>query len=387
MSDQLQKLLIGTYQVIPQEELAKKLARGKPLIIKLGADPTSSDLHLGHAVVLSKLRQFQDFGHHIIFLIGDFTARIGDPTGRSKTRPPLTEEHIKEHTKTYFEQVSKILDPNKLTVRYNAEWLDAMTSKEWVKLCAQVTLARLIERDDFAKRLTEHQPIGFHELLYPLMQGYDSVVLKADVELGGTDQTFNLLMGRYLQEHYDQEPQVIMTVPLLLGLDGTLKMSKSYGNAIGLNEPADQAYGKLMSISDDLMWQYYEVLLHTKREDLDKNAHPMDLKKALAYKVITRFWSKQEADFAQQQFEQLFQKKDLSSAQEVELPLNTPNPIALLDLLKLLQAVTTSTEARRLIDAGAVTINEEKITQIKAQIQLKSGMLIKVGKHRFYKLK
>ena len=241
MDNQFEQLAAGVEQIIPQEEFEKKLASGKKLRIKLGMDPTAPDLHLGHVVTLSKMRQFQAFGHDVIFLIGDFTARIGDPSGRSKTRPPLTEEQILYNTKTYFQQVSKVLDPERVTVRYNSEWLGMLTSYEWVTLCSKVTLARLIEREDFAQRMAQHQMIGFHELLYPLMQGYDSVALHADVELGGTDQTFNLLMGRFLQEQYGQEPQAILTLPIIEGLDGVQKMSKSFGNAIGLTEPADQA--------------------------------------------------------------------------------------------------------------------------------------------------
>ncbi|MBA3954408.1 tyrosine--tRNA ligase [Candidatus Dependentiae bacterium] len=389
----LEKLRAGTEQVIPQEAFIKKLELGRPLRIKLGADPTSADLHLGHAVVLSKLRQFQDMGHEVIFLIGDFTARIGDPTGRSKTRPALTDEQIAYNTETYFNQVSKVLDPAKITIRYNSEWLDKLSSREWVSLCGKVTLARLIEREDFATRIDAQQPIGFHELLYPLMQGYDSVALHADVELGGTDQTFNLLMGRYLQEHYGQEPQVILTVPLLEGLDGINKMSKSLGNAIGLSEPAGEAYGKLMSLSDDLMWRYYSVVLHktaqeieSMKHDVAQNiAHPMVLKKALAHAIITRFWSPQEADVAQQVFEELFQKKDYSNAQQVDLSSFYNKDIWILDILKELEAVTSSSEGRRLVEAGAVTINGEKIVDPKNHTMLKPDMYIKVGKHRFYK--
>ena len=326
--DEYKLLAAGVEQIIPQEEFLKKLATGRKLKIKLGMDPTAADLHLGHAVTLSKLRQFQDLGHEVIFLIGDFTARIGDPSGRSKTRPPLTDEQIEFNTKTYFNQVSKILDPAKVTVRYNSQWLDKLTSREFVALCSKVTVARIIEREDFAQRIKSAQTVGFHELLYPLMQGYDSVALHADVELGGTDQTFNLLMGRFLQEQYGQEPQVIMTLPLLEGLDGVAKMSKSLGNAIGLAEPADQAYGKLMSISDDLMWRYYEVLLHTSEQEIAQlqkavakgEAHPMELKKKMAHAIIARFWSAQEADEAQQLFEELFQKKDYSHAQSVQCP-------------------------------------------------------------------
>lgn len=391
----LQRLMTGTSQVIPQEELRKKLQQDKPLKVKLGMDPTAPDLHLGHAVVLSKLKQFQDLGHEVIFLIGDFTARIGDPTGKSKTRPPLTEKEIAHNTTTYFEQVSKILDPKKVTIRFNSEWLDALTSKDLVALCAKVTLARLTERDDFAARIAKHESIGFHELLYPLFQGYDSVALKADVELGGTDQTFNLLMGRYLQEQYGQEPQVIMTTPLLEGLDGVNKMSKSLGNTIGLTEPANQAFGKLMSISDTLMWRYFEVLLlipsheiHVMQEQVAAGTtHPMQLKKQMAHDIVARFWSKDEADSAQETFEALFQKKDYSQATALEIPEKTANPLWIVDLLKLIGAVQSSSEAKRLIESGAVKIDDSAVTDFKANIAWKSGMYIKVGKHRIFQLK
>lgn len=384
----------GTQAIIPQDEFIKKLSLKRKLRIKLGVDPTSADLHLGHVVVLAKLRQFQDLGHDVIFLIGDFTARIGDPTGRSKTRPPLTEEQIAANTQTYLAQVGKILDINKITIRYNSEWLDKLTSKEFVSLCSKVTLARLIEREDFANRMSEHIPIGFHELLYPLMQGYDSVALHADIELGGTDQTFNLLMGRYLQEHYGQEAQAIVTLPLLEGLDGINKMSKSLGNAIGIIEPADQAYGKLMSISDLLMWRYYELLLNKLPEEIkamqdniaQNKAHPMDLKKQMAYGIIARYWSKQEAEQAQKLFEELFQQKDFSHAQEIALPNLINKTVSIIELVKTIANVPSSSEARRLIEAGAVSINNEKVTDLKSQIVMKSGMLVKVGKHKFFKI-
>lgn len=389
MSNSLKKLLAGTQQVLPLDDFKKKIASGKILNIKLGADPTSPDLHLGHAVVLSKMRQFQDLGHNVIFLIGDFTARIGDPTGRSKTRPPLTEEQIAHNTKTYFEQVSRILDPNKITVRYNSEWLDKLSSRDWIKLCAQVTLARITEREDFSNRIASHTPIGFHELLYPILQGYDSVALKADVELGGTDQTFNLLMGRFLQEHYGQEPQSIMTLPLLPGLDGVAKMSKSLGNAISLNEKPEEAFGKIMSISDELMWMYYELLLHLTKEEIDtlkKTVHPLEAKKQLAYKVITRFWSEEDAQKGLTSFEKLFQKKDFSAAQEFSFPHEVKNPLWIVELVKILGAASSSSEARRLIEAGAVTIDGTKVTDSRSEISWTSGMHIKIGKHRFYKI-
>ncbi len=392
--EQFDTLKMGTIQIIPEQEFKDKLTSGKKLKIKLGADPTAPDLHLGHAVALSKLRQFQDQGHEVIFLIGDFTARIGDPSGRSKTRPPLTEEAIAANTKTYFDQVTKILDPDKITIRYNSEWLSTLTFKDLIDLCSKVTVARILEREDFSNRLSKQQPISFHELLYPLMQGYDSVVLEADVELGGTDQTFNLLMGRVLQEQYGQKPQVVITLPLLEGLDGVQKMSKSLGNTIGLSEPADQAYGKLMSLSDKLMWRYYEVLLHKTDKEIGAmkdaitkgTAHPMALKKELAHTVITRFWSPKQADKAQQLFEELFQKKDFSNAQQVDCAELIGKETWIVDILKYLKAVTSTSEARRLIDGGAVSLNNEKIQDFKAQITLEPSMLIKVGKHRFYKV-
>jgi tyrosyl-tRNA synthetase len=346
-------------------------------------------------VVLSKLKQFQDLGHEVIFLIGDFTARIGDPTGKSKTRPPLTELEIAHHMATYLDQVSKILDPNKLTIRYNSEWLDAMTSKELVKLCGKVTLARLTEREDFATRIAHKQPIGMHELLYPLFQGYDSVALQADVELGGTDQTFNMLMGRLLQEHYGQEPQVVITSPLLEGLDGSEKMSKSLGNTIGLAEPAEEAYGKLMSISDTLMWRYYHVLLLKTEAEIEsmkhdvgaQKSHPMNLKKTLAHSIVARFWSATDANKAQTYFEALFQKKDYGQAHEVELPQDLPNPIWIVDLLKALSAVQSSSEAKRLLEAGAISLDETVVTDFKAAVGWRPGMVVRVGKHRFFRLK
>jgi tyrosyl-tRNA synthetase len=384
----------GTVQIIPENELQKKLALGKTLCVKFGADPTAPDLHLGHAVVLSKLRELQDLGFEVIFLIGDFTSRIGDPTGKSKTRPALSEETIAHNMKTYLEQVGRILDPKKIIVRYNSEWLDTISMKEFVKLCAKVTVARLIEREDFANRIANQQPISFHELLYPIFQAYDSVALKADIEIGGTDQTFNLIMGRYLQEQLGQEAQVVITMPLLEGLDGVNKMSKSLGNTIGLAEPADQAYGKLMSISDKLMWRYFKVLLHVDDTELSLlesrvaagSTHPMELKKKLAHDIITKFWSKQEADKAQSTFEALFQKHDYSKAQEISLPSETPNPIWIVDLVKTLGTNSSSSEIKRLIESKAVSVDETNITDFSAKITLKNGMIVKVGKHKIYKL-
>lgn len=397
-NNDLELFMSGAAQVIPEADLKKKLSTGKKLKIKLGADPTAPDLHLGHAVVLSKLKQFQDAGHDVIFLIGDYTARIGDPTGKSKTRPPLSQEDIKKNMLTYFDQVSKILDPKKIRIEQNSTWLDTLSSADLIKLCANVTVARIIEREDFADRIQNKQPIGMHELLYPLLQGYDSVALHADVELGGTDQTFNLLMGRLLQEHYNQEPQVIITMPLLLGLDGVHKMSKSLGNAIGLTEPADQAYGKLMSASDTLMWHYFQVLLgRSKAEvtDLQQRVasgtlHPMELKKDMAFEVINKFWSADQAEAARNQFN-AFQKKDYASAaQEVAMPSMQrmlTGSLWIVDVMRDdLKAVATNSEARRLIEANAVSINGQVITDVKYQVSLMPGMVIKVGKHRIYKI-
>lgn len=388
-------LQAGTVQIAPLEELKKKLLKGKPLKIKLGADPTAPDLHLGHAVALSKLKQFQELGHEVIFLIGDFTARIGDPSGRSKTRPPLTEEEIKHNAQTYYQQITKILDPAKTTIRYNSEWLSPLSFADVVKLAGQVTLARLIERDDFQKRLQQNISIGFHELFYPIMQGYDSVALQADVELGGTDQTFNLMMGRYLQEQYKQEAQVILTLPLLEGLDGVQKMSKSYGNYVGLWEKADVAYGKLMSISDELMWRYYSLLLNKTDQEIatmqqeiaQTTLHPMQAKKDMARGIVSRFWSEQESLAAQQSFESLFQRQDYSHALEATIDHDLQQPIWIVELLKKLGAIKTSSEAKRLVESNSVTINDTCVTNFKEELIVEAGSIIKVGKHRIYKIK
>lgn len=385
----------GAAQIIPESTLQEKLKENRPLQIKLGADPTSPDLHLGHAVVLEKLRDFQNLGHEVVFLIGDFTALIGDPTGRSKTRPPLTQEQIAQNTQTYFQQVSKILDPKKTTIRFNSEWLAKLSCVDIVSLCAKVTLARLTEREDFAQRIAKEEPISFHELLYPLFQAYDSVALKADVELGGTDQTFNLLMGRFIQEQFNQSPQVILTMPILEGLDGVQKMSKSLGNYIGLFESADQAFGKLMSISDTLMWRYMQLLLRASPQEISSlqesvvagTLHPMELKKKVARDIVAKFWSTLEADGAQAQFEALFQRKDYSQAETISLPTNTPNPIGIIELLNLLKAIKSNSDGKRLIQEGAVRIDEEKISDIHAHITWQEGTTIKVGKHRIFKIK
>jgi len=383
-----------TVQIVPENGLENKLKLGRKLIIKLGMDPTAPDLHLGHTVVLSKLKEFQDAGHTIIFLIGDFTTRIGDPTGRSKMRPPITLQEIGHNMRTYFDQVGKVLDAHNVVVRYNSEWLGALTAADIIQLCGKVTIARVIEREDFAKRIRQHEPVGLHEFLYPLLQGYDSVALKADVEIGGTDQTFNLLMGRFLQEQYGQEPQVVITMPLLEGLDGVQKMSKSLGNYVSLNDSATDAFGKLMSIPDDLMWRYFELLLYTSSSYIEEMkervgyglCNPMNLKKQMAHGIITRFWSASEADVACETFVALFQRKDYSKGQEVILPKNTSNPLWIVELLKMLGAIATSSEAKRLLESGSIIIDGHTDLRLKSEIAWFPGMIIRVGKHRIYKL-
>lgn len=382
MKNSMAHLAHGAHTVIGAEELEKKISSGKKLVVKLGADPTAPDLHLGHAVVLIKLRQFQDLGHEIAFLIGDFTAKIGDPSGKSKTRPPLSDEEIQKNTRTYLEQVGKILDPKKLTIVFNSHWLSKLTGSEWLALFGKVTLARIIEREDFATRIAAQQPVGFHELVYPLLQGYDSVHLKADVELGGTDQTFNLLMGRFLQEQFGQSPQTVITMPLLVGLDGTAKMSKSLDNAIGLLEDPSNAYGKLMSLPDTLTAQYALLLL--QKDISGSTRHPMELKKEMAYGIIEKFWGKSAANTAQAHFEQLFQKRDTSAVQEFSI---APQELTLIDLVKTLGCAESSGEARRLIEAGGLSVDNEKKTDPREKITPRDGMIIKAGKHRFFKLR
>lgn len=390
---QIEIIKQGSISCLPEADLRKKLEKKEKLKIKLGVDPTAPDLHLGHAVVLKKLKQLQDLGHEIIFLIGDYTAQIGDPTGKSKTRPSLGLEEIKKNAQSYFDQVGRILDVDKLTVRYNSEWLQKLNFIDVIKLCSKITVARLLERDDFSKRMSKQQPVALHELLYPVMQGYDSVALDADIELGGTDQTFNLLCGRFLQEKFDKEPQTILTMPLLEGLDGKEKMSKSLGNAIGLIEDPTEVFGKLMSISDDLMWRYYLLLLSKSEKEInqlkqavvDQKKHPMDLKKDMARGVVALFWSEKDAEAGQKSFETVFQKKDHSQAKSVELPKDFySKPVWIVALLKEIGAIKTSSEARRLIIAGAVSIDGEAVKQLKDEVIIKSGSTIKVGKHRIY---
>lgn len=371
-----------------EAEFKKKLAKNRPLVIKAGFDPTAPDLHLGHAVLLTKMRQFQDQGHQIIFLIGDFTARIGDPTGKNITRPALTEAEIAENSATYQRQVFKILDPEKTQVRFNSEWFQDMKFNEFIKIAAKYSVARMIERDDFKKRLSEGRPISMHEILYPLVQGYDSVALKADLEMGGQDQLFNLLVGRDLMRHYDLEPQCVMTMPLLEGLDGHDKMSKSLGNYVGLEEDPDSQFGKLMSISDTLMWRYYELLSLKSQSEIEslKLGHPKDAKVALAMEIVTRFHNAEAAEGALKQFNSLF-----GSGKRSEIPEDAPcfelvGPHTLMQVIGLAQLAPSNAESKRLLKQGSVSVNGERLED--GQKMLTAGdYAIRVGKTRWAQVK
>lgn len=397
LDEQIEFLKKGTVDLIREEDLRKKLERsaktGKPLRIKLGVDPTSPDIHLGHTVVVRKLKAFQDFGHTVIYLIGDFTAMIGDPSGRNVTRPPLTREEIEHNAKTYRDQVYKLLDPDKTEVRYNSEWMGKFDAADFIKLAARTTVKQILERDDFEKRMKNQQPISLHELLYPLVQGYDSVALNADVELGGTDQKFNLLSGRNLQREYEQEPQVVITTPLLEGLDGVQKMSKSYGNYIGIDEPAGEMFGKVMSISDDLMWKYYELVtdltpseISDLRSQMEAGENPRNIKVNLAKLVIKDFHSQAAADAAEEEFVKRFVQKEVPD--EVEEKTIDGGSHALAQLLADTGLASSKGEARRLIEQGGVKINGEKATAPNAEISITTdGALLQVGKRKFLRIK
>jgi len=384
----------GIVDLIEEEELIKKLERsyktGVPLRIKAGFDPTAPDLHLGHTVLLRKLKHFQDLGHEVYFLIGDFTAMIGDPTGRSETRPALTKEQVLENAKTYKEQVFKILDPEKTKVVFNSEWFSKMTAEDIIRLCAKYTVARILERDDFKKRFESGLPIAIHELIYPLFQAYDSVALKADVELGGTDQLFNLLIGRDIQREYGQEPQVIITLPLLEGLDGVQKMSKSLGNYVGIMEPPKEMFGKLMSIPDHLMWKYYELLTDLPLEEIGEmkrgveegRLHPKEVKKKLARLIVAQYHSEEEALKAEEEFERVFSKRELPS--EVETFEISAGKVYLPKLLRELGIVKSSSEAKRLIAQRAIDINKETLTSEEVLFE-KGEYILRIGKKRFVK--
>ena len=359
IDEQLAYLTKGAEETIRVEDLRTKLERaekaGKPLRVKAGFDPTAPDIHLGHTVLIRKLKHFQDLGHTVIFLIGDFTGLIGDPSGQNVTRKPMTPEQVAANAETYKKQVFKILDPEKTVVDFNNRWLGKLTGREWIDLCSKYTVARMLERDDFSKRMKEQRPVAIHELLYPLAQGYDSVALEADVELGGTDQKFNLLVGRSLQQEYGQEPQVIMMMPILEGLDGVQKMSKSLGNYVGINEPPSEMFGKIMSISDDLMWRYYLLLTDAIPSDIEdmKKAHPLDIKKHLAYTIVFDFHGTLAADQAQRDWESQFQEKALPS-ELLTKPYNFVAPVKLFRLLADLRLAESNAEAQRKIKEGAV---------------------------------
>ncbi len=385
--DDFEEILAGTVQVLPLEDLKKKLLENRSLRIKLGADPTSPNLHLGHAVVLQKLKKLQQFGHKIVFLIGDFTARIGDPTGKSKTRPVLSEDDIKKNSKTYFSQISRFLDIEKTEIVYNSSWIAPMNTVDWLKIFSSITLARLIEREDFKKRINESFPIGFHELIYPLMQGYDSVHLNSDIEIGGTDQTFNLMMGRHLQEQFGLSPQVVITMPLLEGLDGINKMSKSLKNDIGLLDAPENVFGKVMSISDILMWRYYKILLNKTDQEIEnikKKDHPMECKKNLAKEILIKFWSENDAEIGLKNFENVFQKKSYDGSPDVYFD---EKEFLALDLLILANSSFSRSEARRLISAGAVSLNNAKILDEYFRIKLSDGDILKIGKTKMFTLR
>ncbi|MGD8940006.1 MAG: tyrosine--tRNA ligase [Gammaproteobacteria bacterium] len=384
----------GAEEVLLETELKTKLQRNKALRVKAGFDPTAPDLHLGHTVLINKLRQFQDLGHEILFLIGDFTGMIGDPTGKSATRPPLTRDEVIENARTYEHQIFKILDPEKTLVMFNSSWMGEMSASDMIQLAAKHTVARMLERDDFQKRYASGQAISVHEFLYPLIQGYDSVAMKADVELGGTDQKFNLLVGRELQKQYGQESQVIITMPILEGLDGVQKMSKSLGNYIGISEPAKEMFGKLMRISDELMWRYFELLSFRSTDEISafkRNAHsgtnPRDIKFLLAEEIVTRFHSAQEAKRQKEEFiKQFSQGETPKDIPEFTFQAEGDQGLAIANLLKDALLTGSTTDARRMIKQGAVKIDGNRVEDEKLTITKGTTAIYQVGKRRFAKV-
>jgi len=386
--EQIRLLRRGAVEILLEEELLKKLERGKPLRIKAGFDPTAPDLHLGHTVLLQKMKQFQDLGHEVIFLIGDFTGMIGDPSGRSETRKALSRAEVKQNAETYKQQVFKILSPEKTIIDFNSRWMEAMDTVAMIELSAKYTVARMLEREDFKNRYQSQQPISIHEFLYPLIQGYDSVALQADVELGGTDQRFNLLMGRELQREYGQEPQVILTMPLLEGTDGVQKMSKSLNNYIGINEAPEEIFGKMMSISDDLMWRYAELLSEQSMEEIrgarsqiaSGSLHPMAFKKSLAHEIAKRFHGGAAADNARHYFEERHQKRAVPKNIRKQFP--PPDRVWICQLLVDLEFARSKGEARRLISQRAVRVDGQTITDADFEFQGSIHRVIEVGKTR-----
>ena len=386
----LQELSRGTDEILPEGGLKARLEKGRPLIVKAGFDPTAPDLHIGHTVLINKMRQFQELGHDVVFLIGDFTGMIGDPSGKNATRPPLSVEEIKANAETYEAQIFKILDRDRTRVEFNSTWMNEVGAAGMIKLAARHTVARMLERDDFNKRYSSGQPISIHEFLYPLVQGYDSVALKADVELGGTDQKFNLLVGRQLQQDFGQDPQVVMTTPLLEGLDGVQKMSKSLGNYIGITESPEEMFGKLMSISDDLMWRYFEVLSFRSLEDIaglkrrvDEGLNPRDAKFELGREIVARFHDQNAAERAQDSFIKQFQKGAMPEDMPEVTVDATDGELGIAHLLKAAGLVSSTSEAFRMIKQGAVKIDGQKIEDRGLAVTAGSTSVYQVGRRRF----
>ena len=393
MKESLELIKRGIDEVLTEDDLISKLKSKKQLTVKVGFDPTAPDLHLGHTVILNKMRHFQDLGHKVVFLIGDFTGRIGDPSGKNKTRPSLDKEELEKNAKTYSDQVFKILNKDLTDIRFNSEWCEDLGADGIIGLASKYNLGRMLERDDFSKRYKANQQIAIHEFLYPLIQAYDSIALNADVEMGGTDQKFNLLVGRELQRAFDQEPQVCITLPILEGLDGTNKMSKSLDNYVGINEDPDEMFGKIMSISDDLMWRWFELLsfrpineVNELKKEVKSGMNPRDIKILLAEEIIERFHSKEDAENAKNTFLDRFQKgakpKDIET-----FSISLDDDIAIGNLLKESGLVQSTSEAMRLVKQGAVKINDEKIDDPKLSIEKNQELLVQVGKRRFLKIK
>jgi len=391
---QLALLLRGVEEIVPEKEFTKKLDEKRPLRVKLGFDPTAPDLHLGHTVILNKLKLFQDLGHQVIFLIGDFTGLVGDPSGVNETRPVLTDKEIKENAKTYERQVFKILDKKKTEIRFNSEWMNKFSPEDFIRLSSVQTVARMLERDDFNKRYSAQKPISIHEFLYPLLQGYDSVALDADIELGGTDQKFNLLLGREVQKFYGKEPQVAFTLPLLEGLDGVKKMSKSLDNYIAIEDSADDMFGKIMSISDVLMWRYFELLSFRAEKEITElkksqkeGLNPRDMKFLLAEEIVNRFHGEGSGNTAKEEFQSRFQRGNNPSViKEITIILKEES-VTLANVLKEAKMVPSTSEALRLIKQGAVRIEGKKILDSKHEINVNSPLLYQVGKRKFSKIK
>ena len=390
IAEQLAQIKRGAEEILVEAELVQRLEAGGPLRVKAGFDPTAPDLHLGHTVLINKLRQFQEMGHEVLFLIGDFTGMIGDPTGKNATRKPLTREDVLQNAATYEHQIYKILDPERTTVMFNSQWMGEMSAADLIHVAAKHTVARMLERDDFSKRYASNQPIAIHEFLYPLVQGYDSVAMKSDVELGGTDQKFNLLVGRELQKHYGQKPQVILTMPILEGLDGVQKMSKSLNNYIGINEPAEEMFGKIMSISDDLMWRYFELLsfrpiaeIGRLKREVEDGANPRDIKFQLGQEIVTRFHDQTAAATAQEAFVARFQKGALPDEMPELMLASQGGTLVIANLLKDAGLTSSTSEAHRMIKQGAVRIDGERVNDNGLEIAAGNTHVFQVGKRRF----